>query len=280
MTMAKPAPYLDSHCHVQARQFNNDRTAVIDRALSAGVGTLVCASDDEASSRDAIVLATARPEVWATVGIHPHEATTADKGALERLAEIARSPRVVAYGEIGLDYFRDLSPRDVQRDAFARQLELAGSLGLPVVVHSRDAAEDTYTILQTWRAAGLEHARAPGVIHCFGYDAGWSERFLGLGFLISIPGTVTYPKAEQLKQVAASVPDAMLLVETDCPYLTPQPWRGKRNEPAYLVETVREVAALRSADPVAVGIVTANNARRLFGLEVPVAAMQGAKGSS
>jgi TatD DNase family protein len=257
---------VDSHCHVQARQFAQDREAVIARARAAGVSRLVCAADDEASSLEAIALAEAHPCIWATVGIHPHEAKTADPGRLERMGELARSEKVVAYGEIGLDYYRDLSPRDVQREAFSRQLDLARELGLPVVIHSRDAAEDTHKMLTDWTSSSVAEDTIPGVLHCFGYDSDWAERFLELGFMISVPGTVTYPRAEAIQQVAAMVPDSMLLVETDCPYLTPQPWRGKRNEPAYLVETVKRVAELRNQSAIQVARTTASNAARVFTL--------------
>lgn len=259
--------YLDSHAHVQARQFAADRAAVLDRAAAAGVREIVCAADDERSSRDAVALAEEHAGIWATVGVHPHEATTADAATLERIAALAGSEKVVAIGEIGLDYFRDRSPRPVQRDAFARQLAMADGLGLPIVVHSRDAAEDSYAILRGWRQQPGDPA--PGVLHCFGYDAVWAERFLELGFLLSVPGTVTYPRAERQQEVARMLPEAAMLVETDCPYLTPQPWRGKRNEPSYLPATVAFVAELRGAPAERIAAVTAANARRIFGLASP-----------
>lgn len=268
--------YVDSHAHVQARQFAGDREAVIARAAAAGVTEIVCASDDESASRDAVALAERHAGVWATVGVHPHEANSADDGTLARIAEVAASPMVVAIGEIGLDYYRDRSPRAVQRDAFERQLTLADRLELPVVIHSRDAAEDTYTILRAWqrRRGGPAH----GVMHCFGYDGEWATRFLELGFLLSVPGTVTYPKAERGQQVAQMLPEDAMLVETDCPYLTPQPWRGKRNEPAYLPATVAFVAGLRGVPAERIATCTAVNARRIFGLAEREARIAAAKG--
>jgi len=269
----RAAPLIDAHAHLQARQFDGDRAAVLQRARAAGVEAIVCSADDEASSRAAITLANAEPDLWATVGVHPHEAKAADTGTLERLRELARSPRVVAIGEIGLDYHYDHSPRDVQRALFAAQLEQLGALGMPVVIHSREAADDTYAILSGWRAhAGGE--RMPGLMHCFGYDAGWAERFLALGFLLSIPGVVTYAKAEQVQRVAATVPADRFTLETDCPYLAPQSHRGRRNEPAYLPETAGAIAALRGCPAEAVAAQAAENTRRLFGLPEPRVAAQ------
>ncbi len=278
MNGQRAAPLIDAHAHLQARQFDGDRAAVLRRARAAGVAAIVCSADDEASSRAAVALAEAEPDVWATVGVHPHEAKDADAGTIARLAELARHPRCVAIGEIGLDYHYDHSPREVQRALFAAQLEQLGALGLPMVIHSREAAEDTLAILSAWRA-GADGERAPGLMHCFGYDAGWAERFLELGFLLSIPGVVSYPKAEQVQQVAAMVPEERFTVETDCPYLAPQSHRGRRNEPAYLPETVRAIAALRGCAAEAVAARAAENARRLFRLPEPSATANGQRGA-
>jgi TatD DNase family protein len=269
---------VDSHAHVQARQFAADRAAVLQRAVAAGVTEIVCAADDEQSSGDAVRLAKSQTGVWATVGVHPHEAQTADAGTLERIAAFAGFEKVVAIGEIGLDYFRDLSPRPVQRDAFQRQLALADALGLPIVVHSRDAVEDTYTILRAWQRS--RDGGVPGVLHCFGYDAEWAERFLELGYLLSIPGTVTYPNAERMQGVARMLPEERILVETDCPYLTPQPWRGKRNEPSYLRATVAFVAELRGVPAERIAAATASNARRIFRLDERMAGDAPARGGN
>ncbi len=277
MSTKQPLPFLDAHAHVQAPQFDADRDIVLARARTAGVGTIVCSADDEASSRAAVALAERDAGVWATIGVHPHEAAHIDTGTFERMYQLGRSERVVAVGEIGLDYFRDLSPRPVQREIFRLGLALAVRLALPIVVHSRDAAEDTFAALQEWRTAAPGGGdTAPGVIHCFGYDAAWAERFLQLGFLISIPGTVTYPKALALHEVTKAVPQEMLLVETDCPYLPPQPWRGKRNEPSYLPETVRAVAGLRGVDTADLARTTAENAIRLFELDLRTGSAAGA----
>ena len=266
MSATPSYPYFDAHAHVQAHRFDGDREAMLARARAAGVGGIVCAADDIAGSRAALALAERDPLIWSTAGIHPHEAETAPDNWREELSEVLANPRCVALGETGLDYFYDRSPRDVQRTLFAAQLELASAVGKPVVIHSRDAAEETYVILRDW-LQGREVNDAPGVLHCYSYDAAWAERFLALGFYLSLPGTVTYPNAGQQREVARLVPEDRFTVETDCPYLAPQQWRGKRNEPAYLVETVREIAAQRGSDTLPLAVTAAQNARRLYRLD-------------
>jgi len=273
------ASLIDAHAHIQARQFDADRQEMLTRARAAGVGAIVCSADDEASSRAAVALAEAQPDVWATVGVHPHEAKRANAGTFARLAELARHPRVVAIGEIGLDYHYDHSPRDVQRAVFETQLGLAASLGLPVVIHSREAAEDTFAVLSAWRRGANVAAAPAGLLHCFAYDTEWAGRFLELGFSLSLPGTVTYPKAESSQLVAAMLPDERFTVETDCPSLAPQSRRGRRNEPAYLPETVAKIAALRGVDAAALGARAAENARQLFRLPA-AATTAAAKGTT
>lgn len=269
MNAQQARPLIDAHAHMQARQFDADRAQVLARARAAGVGAIVCAADDEESSRAAVALAATEPDVWATVGIHPHEARHADAGTIERLGELARKPRVVAIGEIGLDFHYDHSPRDVQRSVFEAQLQIAPALDLPVVIHSREAAADTFAILRAWRRGAGATLERPGLMHCFGYDVEWAERLLDLGFFLSIPGTVTYQKAEQVQRVAAMTPADRLTVETDCPYLAPQSHRGRRNEPAFLPETVGKIAALRGVEAHVLGERAAANTRRLFGLPEP-----------
>lgn len=263
---ANARPYFDAHAHVHTRRFDADRAAVIARAREAGVGGIVCAGDDLPSSHAALALAQRDDAIWATAGIHPHEAAGAPPDAEAQLLALCREPRVVAVGEIGLDYFYDHSPRPVQRDWFARQLDLARRAALPVVIHTREAAEDTLALLRDWRDGG-ETVDPPGVIHCFSYDVAWAERFLALGFHLSIPGTVTYPSGGGTREVARMVPDDRFTVETDCPYLSPQSHRGKRNEPAYVVETVREIATLRGTDPLRLAEMATGNARRLYRLD-------------
>jgi TatD DNase family protein len=258
----------DTHCHLQARNFDADRAAVLARARAAGVTELVAIGESEGSSRAGVELAAADPRVWAAVGLHPHNARTAGPEFDARLAALARQPRVVAVGEIGLDYHYDRSPRDVQADLFRRQLGVGADAGLPVIIHSREAEADTLAILEAWSAGRRRSgARAPlGVMHCFGYGPEAAARFIDLGFMISIPGTVTYPKAEAVQAVARTVPDEWLVVETDAPVLAPQRHRGRRNEPAYLVQTAEAVAALRRIDLATLAARTRANAYRLFRL--------------
>jgi TatD DNase family protein len=261
-------PLVDSHAHIQGREYAADRPAMLARARAAGVIAIVTAGDDLASSAAGCDLAKREPDVWATVGIHPHNAATAPEDFSERLRTLAGSPRVVAIGEIGLDFYRDLSPRDVQCGVFERQLALADELRLPVVIHSRDADAATIAILEPWaakrRAAGA--AEPFGVMHCYAYGAERLPFYTGLGLYISIPGTVTYPQAALMQGAAVSAPLEMLVVETDCPYLTPQSRRGRRNEPALIAETASRIASLRAMEDADLRSITTENARRLYRL--------------
>ena len=250
---------VDTHAHLHDAAFDADRAAVLARARAAGVAGFLTIGTDVATSEAAVALARAEPDVYAAVGIHPHDARTADAGALARIAALAGAPRVVAIGEIGLDYYRELSPRDAQRGALVAQLELAVRLGKPVLLHCREAHAD---LLDVCAEAGL--AAVGGILHCFSGDLVVAHRGLDLGLLISIAGPVTYPSARRLAEVVRALPLDRLVVETDCPYLPPQPWRGQRNEPAYLPVTAARVAELQGL-PLAqvVGATTANAARLL-----------------
>ncbi len=249
---------VDTHCHLDMPEFDDDRDEVIKRALDAGVESIICIGTDEESSRAAIELSRKYKEiVYATVGIHPHDARLYSDEHSERLKALARQEGVVGIGEIGLDYHYDNSPRDAQRNAFVRQLEVAVELQLPVVIHSREARKDTMRILR-------ESGATRGVMHCFSGDRHMAEEAMALGFYISIAGPVTFKNARRLAEIATSVPDEYLLVETDAPYLTPVPHRGKRNEPAYLVHTVERIAELRGVRPSDIARITTVNARRLF----------------
>jgi len=248
---------VDSHAHLDFPQFNGDRDAVIARAQKAGVAWILNVGTDLESSRAAVALAEAYDFIYAAVGVHPHDARTVTPTVLGELRELARHPKVVAIGEIGLDYYRDLSPRPVQRRAFAEQLALAAELGLPVVVHSRDAHEDVL--------AALREGSGVGVLHSYSAGPERLEEVLALGFFIGIAGPVTFPKAHRLRTVAALVPPDRLLVETDCPYLTPVPHRGKRNEPAYVRYVAEAIARTRGLPTERVAQQTAENAERLFG---------------
>ncbi|HET8576609.1 MAG TPA: TatD family hydrolase [Methylomirabilota bacterium] len=255
-------PLVDTHAHLHFPEFAEDLDAVVERARQAGVTVMVTIGTDRETNPAAVALAERLDGVYASVGIHPHdaaEATEEDFAALERLARL--SPRVVALGEMGLDFFRNLSPHDVQERVFRRQLGLARRLGKPVVVHCRDAHAETLAILDEERAGEIG-----GVMHCFSGDVEVAKRCLDLGLYISLAGPVTYKNARSLPDVARMLPEDRLVVETDCPFLPPHPHRGKRNEPAYVTLTATRVAELRGADPEALNAAMSRNARRLFRL--------------
>ncbi len=252
-------PLVDSHCHLQDSAFDPDRQEVLSRSLEA-LDWLVAIGDDLPTSSAAVDLT--GPRVYASVGIHPYYADSVDAPALETLRELAQSPRVIAVGEIGLDYFKhNDTPRDIQQTAFQQQLDLATALGLPVVIHNRESDEDLSAILDT------HHTRlSGGVMHCFAGSTAFVERVLSWGFYISFAGNVTFPKAEELRIAALAVPLDRLLVETDAPYLAPQPVRGKRCEPAFVKHTAEALAKLRGVDFETLSAATADNAAHLFGI--------------
>jgi TatD DNase family protein len=255
---------VDTHAHLHDPAFDADREEVLRRARAAGVTGFLTIGTDVATSEAAVALAAAEPDVYAAVGIHPHDARTADRSALDRIAALAGAPKVVAIGEIGLDYYRDHSPRDAQRLALVSQLQLARRVGKPVLLHCREAHAD---LLDVCRSEGV--AAVGGILHCFSGDLEVARRGLELRLLISIAGPVTYPSARRLADVVRALPLDGLVVETDCPYLPPQPWRGQRNEPAYLPVTATRVAELLGAPPGRVARGTTENAARLLGLPLP-----------
>ncbi len=264
------APVVDAHAHTWSREFDGEYDIVMRRAWDAGVVAVVEVGTGVDSSLRALDLARRDPRVRAVAGLHPHSASRmAGEGAgLERLVE---NGDFVAIGEIGLDFYRNLSPPAAQYEAFLWQLELAVEHSLPVVIHSRNADAESFEVLRSWaervgRYPGPD--REIGMMHCYAGNLELARRYLDIGFLISIPGTVTYANNTRGQEVARELPSHGILVETDCPYLTPQPYRGKRNEPALVVETVRAVAALRDEAPEAVASSTAANAARLFGFEL------------
>ena len=250
---------IDTHAHLDAARFRRDREAVVARAFSEGVG-IVTIGADLPSSKAAVQLAERYRFIWAAVGVHPHEAKTVDATVLAQLKGLASSERVVAIGEIGLDYYRDLSPREDQRRAFREQLRLSFELDLPVVVHNREAGEDLLRILREERSVYR------GVIHSFLEGRDRAEAFLALGFHLGIGGPITFPKNERLRNAVRAIPLVHLLLETDCPYLTPVPHRGKRNEPTYVRFVAEKVAELKDISAEDVMQKTTENARRLFGL--------------
>jgi TatD DNase family protein len=250
---------IDSHAHLDSPKFDGDREAVVERAREAGLVAILNVGGDLASSRAAVALAERYGFIYAAVGVHPHDARTVTPAVLDDLRTLSRHPKVVAIGEIGLDYYRDLSPRPVQRQAFADQLALAAELGLPVIVHSREALDDVLAGLCGWEDTGVLHSYSGGLERL--------EEVLELGFSIGISGPVTFPKAERLRAVAEAVPLERLLVETDCPYLTPVPYRGRRNEPAYVRYVAQAVARARGMEAEPLARATADNARCLFGIQ-------------
>jgi TatD DNase family protein len=261
--------FIDSHCHIDGPEYDSDREEVIARARDAVVSTMLNVGTGDPHSgafERAVELAEKHAEIYAAVGVHPHDAKLFDDAAEQRLSNLMRqSKRVIAWGEIGLDYHYDHSPRETQRDVFRRQLRLAREQNLPVVVHSRSADDDTIAILSE-ELTGYERA---GVLHCFGGSLAMAQSAIELGFFISFAGNLTFKKAEDLREVARQLPLGRLLIETDCPYLTPVPFRGKRNEPARVVETARFLASLHGKELEEIGRTTSENFAMLFGVRRP-----------
>ncbi len=255
---------IDSHCHIDGPEYDSDRDEVIARAFDAGVTTMLNVGTGDPHSgafERAVELSEKHESIYCAIGVHPHDAKMFDDAAEARLTELAKQgSRLVAWGEIGLDYHYDHSPRDVQRDVFRRQLRIARDLNLPVVIHSREANDDTIQIL---REEFIGAGRA-GVLHCFGGDLQMARDAIDLGFFISFAGNLTFKKAEDLRAVAQQLPLDRLLVETDCPYLTPVPFRGRRNEPARVIETAKCLAELHDRDADDIGKITSENFWRLF----------------
>lgn len=259
----------DTHAHLQLKEFDHDREAVIARAREAGVNAVLVLGVDVATSEQGIALSEAHEGVFAAAGCHPHDARFMDEASLARLAELTQHPRVVAVGEIGLDLYRNLSEREKQIEVFQRQLGTAAEAGKPVAVHCRDAHETLFPFVEQWsrRLGGrLPDGLPLGVMHYFSGDVGLARRYVELGFVISVHSSVTYPKNERLHQVARELPLDSLVVETDSPFGPPQSRRGKRNEPAHVVEAVAQVASLRGEPVERVAEATTETALRLFGL--------------
>jgi TatD DNase family protein len=255
---------VDSHCHIDGPEYDADREDVIARARDAGVTTMLNVGTGDPGSgafERAVELAEKYPDIYVAVGVHPHDAKLFDDEAERTLVELAKqSKRIIAWGEIGLDYHYDHSPRDVQREVFRRQLCIARELNLPVVIHSREADDDTIQILRE-ELAGYDRG---GVLHCFGGTLKMAQDAIELGFYISFAGNLTFKKADDLQAIARELPLDRLLVETDCPYLTPVPFRGKRNEPARVVETAKFLAELKGRELEEVGKITSRNFAGLF----------------
>ena len=263
---------IDTHAHLDDRKFAADQALVLERALAADVRTIITVGTDLESSRRSVTLASNHggdtpnrrtPAIWATVGVHPHDATKLDPEVLTELDRLARNNRVVAIGEIGLDLYRNLSPQAVQETAFVEQLELARRLDKPVVIHDREAHTQVLDLLRQvakdWQ----------GVLHCFSGDEEMARQVISMGFYISLAGPLTFDNALRLQAVARSVPLERLLIETDCPYLAPHPYRGQRNEPAFVRQVAAKLAELKGTSLERVAQATTENARQLFGLPAP-----------
>jgi TatD DNase family protein len=262
---------IDTHCHIHDHAFDADRGAMLERARAAGVELMVTLGSNLADSHAALSLAEREPDVLAAAGVHPHDAAEATDADLNALEELARHPRVALVGEIGLDFYRNLSPRDRQLAVLRRQLETAGRAGKPVAVHTRDADEEMMPLLTEWSremGGALPDGRRLGVMHYFSADAATARRYVELGFVISIHTSVTHPKAAQLADVAREVPLEHLVLETDSPYGAPQRYRGNRTEPAYVAEAAVRVAELKGQQPAQVAEETTRNAQRLLGIAV------------
>ncbi|MBC8448482.1 MAG: TatD family hydrolase [Chloroflexi bacterium] len=259
---------IDSHCHLDFSRFDGDRDEAVQRARAAGVQIIINPGYDLKSSQRAVDLAERYPEVYAAVGVHPHEAKTVTDEVMAELRRLAAHPKVVAIGEMGLDFYRDLSPRDVQRRAFRQQLALAAELELPVIVHSREAHDDVMAILAEAQSSKFkaQNRKLKGVLHAFSGDQAMAERATDLGFLVGLAGPVTFLNAHRLRTLVRELPLERLLVETDAPYLTPHPYRGKRNEPGRVALVAAAVAELQGVTEAAVARQTTANARQLFGL--------------
>jgi len=255
---------IDTHTHLDFPQFDGDREAVIARAREAGVTTIINVGADIESSLASVALAERYPFIYAAVGVHPHDASILDETTLAKLKELARHPKVVAIGEIGLDYYRNLSPRDVQRRVFRLQLKLALDVGKPVIIHDRDAHREVLEILK--EVAQKADGRLTGVMHCFSGSPEMAREVLKLGFRISVAGPVTFKNARKLPQIVRELPLDRLLIETDCPYLAPHPYRGKRNEPAYVRLVAEAIAAIKGMPVEEIARATLQNALRLFGI--------------
>jgi TatD DNase family protein len=267
--------YTDSHCHPENKKFDSDRADIFARAKEACVTTMLAIGNGDGPGTNtfdcAIKLAELHEGVYATVGIHPHEAALAKQADFDELLALSRHPKVIAWGEIGLDYYYDHSPRDVQQRVFVQQMELAKTAKLPIIIHCRpsdnsdNAWEDTLRLIrENWKATGLG-----GVMHCFTGSVEQARASLDLGFVISFAGNITYPKAKNIRDAAGIVPLDRFFIETDCPYLAPVPHRGKRNEPAFVTEVARQISELRDSSPEEIGHQTTENFYNFFAISRP-----------
>lgn len=259
---------IDTHAHLDMPEFNSDRDEVIRRAMDCGVTTIVTVGIDLQSSRQAIDLAGKYPGILAAVGIHPQESKGVKKKDVDELAEMALHPRVVAIGEMGLDFYRNYSPREAQPPVLQWELEVAQKTGLPIIVHCRQAQKEIQEVLATWcESYRLPEGKARGVIHCFNGDLKTAKLYIEMGFYISVGGYIGYPSAGELRNTIKRIPADKLVVETDCPFLPPQKYRGQRNEPVYTLITLGVLAEIKGVSEEEIADRTTQNAIRLFNID-------------
>lgn len=252
---------IDSHAHLEMTEFKKDLEAVIQRAKESGVEYIFTVGTEKKDWKRAVEIADSHPSIYAILGVHPHNAKEIDDQTYSTLKELCRNGKVKAYGEIGLDFFRNLSPRDIQLKRFREQIGLAKELDLPIVVHDREAHRETLEILKLEKAE-----ESGGIIHCFSGDYEMAKACLDMGFYISIPGSITFKNAEGFREIVERIPLESLLVETDAPFLTPEPFRGKRNEPSYVRYTAQKVAEIKKVSLEKVAEITTENALRVYRL--------------
>jgi TatD DNase family protein len=274
--------FIDSHAHLEGKRYDTDRADVLKRAKAAGIHAYLAIGNGEGPDTADCGIRLAEqyngdpdfPTIWASVGVHPHEAILASGNAYSQLADWAKHPSVIAWGEIGLDYFYDHSPRDVQQQVFAKQMELAKAARLPIIIHNRpsDNSENAWDdffrlVAEHWIGGPGAATGLGGVLHCFTGTVEHARRALDLGFLISFAGNITFPKAQNIRDAAQIVPLDRMLIETDSPYLAPIPHRGQRNEPTFVTEVARQIGELRHLPPAAIGEQTSQNFCRFFNLD-------------
>ncbi|MFA4911745.1 MAG: TatD family hydrolase [Desulfobacteria bacterium] len=250
---------VDSHAHLDLPEFDDDRDEVIKRAKESGIDYILTIGINSESCSKAITLADSYDFIYASIGIHPHDAKDVDEDTYAVLKSLANNKKVLAFGEIGLDFYRNLSPKGIQIKRFREQINLANELKLPVIIHNRDAHKETLEILKEEGAKNLG-----GIIHCFSGDYSMAKSCIDMGFYISIPGTITFPKAVELQDIVKKLPLSKIMIETDCPFLTPVPYRGKRNEPSFVRYVAEKIASLKDTSLEEVAEITSQNFRSLF----------------
>jgi TatD DNase family protein len=251
--------YVDSHCHLEMEAYDNDRKIVIEKSMQEGLQYMLTVGTEEKHFNTVIEIIDKYPAVYGALGVHPHNSNEYTPVVADKIRLHAKHSKITGYGEIGLDFFKNYAPREAQIKAFREQLELADELHLPIIIHSRNAKEETFNILKE-----LYHNGNGGVIHCYSYDLDYAKKFLDMGFYISIPGTITYKNNEELTKVVEYIPDDRILAETDAPFLTPHPYRGKRNAPYFVKLTIEKMAQIRGKDKDKLASAMCDNFKNLF----------------